>query len=163
RVCGLPRPEIAEVAVMEIVGDVGADVGSQARGVEPSLLRPIGKRRRCAKGIAREGASDVHLVLCGSMLIEVVVGGVEVPLGAKVVVDAGHAKVSGLRQSNIPDESEFVHSIATRTAADGTASGRSSLGFVLLPHGLNRGIDSDTARIVVLDVVIDGLVGGIVK
>ncbi len=82
---------------MEVVGYVGTDVGGEARGIKPSLLRPVRKRRRGAEGVAREDAPDVHLAGCRAVLIVVVVGGVEVPLGAEVVVDTRNAKVACLR------------------------------------------------------------------
>ena len=101
---------------MEIVGDVGADVGGQACHQVPRCLRAVGHSRRCAQRIAGEEAADVNLVGSGAFQVVVTIAGIEVPLIAKVVVNAGHPEVVVLGNRQIPSESLYVRVAAAETA-----------------------------------------------
>jgi hypothetical protein len=50
------------VAVVEVVGERGADVGGETDHVERGLLRAVGESDRNTNLIAGEAAAEVHLV-----------------------------------------------------------------------------------------------------
>ena len=73
---------------MEIVGCSGSDVCRQARHPIPRQLRAVAERGRGAQRITREEAPNIDLIGGSPIEAIVAVAAKEVPLGAKIVVEA---------------------------------------------------------------------------
>src|ERR1700726_901079 len=84
-------PIIAQVAVMEVIGDIVGYIRHETACQVPWHLWAGSRRRGCPQRVPRQKPSDVHLIRGGSLHVVVAVAGVEVPLGAKVVVKAKDA------------------------------------------------------------------------
>src|SRR6267378_553606 len=81
-----PSPIVAQIAVVEIVRKVAGNVGGQPGGKEPRHLRTGGQRTKPV-------GTKERLIGSSADQLEVAVTAIEMPLGAKVVVQAGNTKV----------------------------------------------------------------------
>ena len=97
----VPGPPIAQVAVVEGIGGVGADVGGQSEYVVPRQLRSHRPGSWDSQRIAGEKAPNIHLVSGGDGQFKVSAARREVPLIAKVVIDAENFEVAGLWQGQV--------------------------------------------------------------
>ena len=137
---------------MEIVCDVGRNVGSQAAYQIPRLLGANGEGRHCAQFVAGEEAADVDLI--GGRAeesIETIAGG-EMPLWTEVVVDTGHGEIRPVRDGNIALKADYINPIAA-AAAQRTLDVTSRTARVIanwfkrVPHLLNQRIDTQAPRV----------------
>src|SRR5260370_1572774 len=92
-------PPVAQVAVVEIIGEVRADVGGQGRYPHPGLCRKTGLGSWSAQLVAGEEATDINMVRFGRGDLEIMVGGHEIPLRGKVVVNARSPGITSPREA----------------------------------------------------------------
>src|SRR5580700_591005 len=123
-----------------------------------------GEGLRGTHSVATEETSDVDLVIGGTLQMVIAVAGHEVPLRAKVMVNARHAEVVVQRYGQIGAEIQGIHTVANTIAGEWTAaSSRSRQRHMVLPHLLRIGIDPDASRIERIQIVGGGGVVGIVQ
>ena len=119
---------------MDVVGDVGGNIGGQICRQEPGNLRPRGQRGGCA-------ASDGVLTVGRADQFEIAVAAVEVPPGSEVMIHASDTEVAGLRNGHVPGEDADVapcRAVVAATQAVATGSVRQRNGG---PHLGNQRID----------------------
>src|ERR1700686_78176 len=75
-----PRPEVAKIAEVEVVGSIGRDVGGQAGYEVPRLLGATGNGCGCPELVAREHATDINLGSRRARQLVITIAGIEVPL-----------------------------------------------------------------------------------
>src|SRR5215471_12628795 len=97
---------------MEIVGNVVGDVCRQAGCQIPRRLWTTRYRRGDALGVPGEKTADVDLVVGVTAHVVVAVGGVEMPLGAKIVVQASYGKVVGPPHRHVVFELQHIQAVA---------------------------------------------------
>src|SRR6266851_5226327 len=110
-----PLPEVAQIAVVEIVGQIRRDVGGEPNDQVPRLLRPTGHGSGCAQLVAREESADINLARRGANQLVIAITAVEVPFSSEIMVNASHSEVVALGYKHIGLEALFVDAIAART------------------------------------------------
>ncbi len=99
---------------MEIVGEGGTDVGGEADHDKPGLLRPGRHGLGNAKGVARKDTTDIDLVVRKVGEAVIAVARHQVPLCAKVVIQAGSEEVAALWEQDVGFVADDVDAIADR-------------------------------------------------
>ena len=101
---------------MEVVGQRVGYIGGHASGEIPGILGTTGHRCRYSELVPGVKASNVDLVPGGSLHFVVAVGAVEMPPGAKVVVEANYAKVIIPWNDHISAKGQHVQMITSTKA-----------------------------------------------
>src|SRR5439155_4252926 len=123
-----------EIAEVEVVGDIGADVGGQAGNVIPRLLGTLGKCSRLAQGIAWEETTDVNLTGGSTLQLIIAIAAVEMPLRTEVMVQPNHSKVGSIGKRHVGLESLFVDTVTTRRASKSPAASSCRIRLVRFGH-----------------------------
>src|SRR5689334_12554424 len=108
---GLVGPPVARAAVMKIVGHGRSDIRRDAPRVVPRHLRAIRRGLVVAKSVTREKSAYVDLIGRGAIEAVVVIGAVEVPLLAEIMVNAHHTEVARLRQRERSIVSRIIETV----------------------------------------------------
>src|SRR6266446_331754 len=136
---GAPSPVVSQITVVKIIREVTGDVGGQPGGKEPGHLRTGGQRTQPV-------GTNERLIGSGADQLEVAVTAIEMPFGAKVMVQAGNAEVVGLGDAKVTPESADVPETPTHVAAR-----ESALALIgqrhRRPELLHDGTDSQVAGI----------------
>ena len=140
-----PRPVVAQIAVVEVVGEARGDIRRETCDVIPGLLRTAGDGSCLAQFVAGEESTDVNLACRSLCQLVIAIAGHEVPPVAEVVVEPADEEVILCWEVQVACEFVLVDAIASWPRNVGAASNAGR--FVLVPHLLDDRVDSDVARI----------------
>src|SRR5580704_3768290 len=112
-----PRPPVPQEAVMEVVGQVGGEVGGQSGNEIPVLNRIARCRGWGTQLITGKEAAYVDLFGAGNLDVVIAPAGVEVVLGAEIVIDTRYMESAGDGRIQIASESQYIVGVAQALAA----------------------------------------------